>query len=193
MARKKRTPSPTGLYHWIVRGIHKKHIFHRSEDFQVFKDLLLRHKIKFGISIHHYCLMNNHVHLLLQAKEDIAPLAGFSAHVLRRYAYYYCAKYKWTGSVFMRGYQSIPVLKDDYLLECGRYIERNPLQAHLSASPEEYPHSSFRHYKTGGDDELVTDSPAYTNLDPVDDIRRKLYAAYVETNRMKEEELLKAL
>lgn len=191
MARKRRILSPTGIYHWIIRGINKKPIFHSEEDFRFVKLLFYQYKSAYDLDIYHYCLMHNHAHLLIQAKDTLEPLIHFSSMVLRKYAYHYCKTHKWSGSVFQRGYKSIPVDKETYLLECARYIERNPLKAFLVSSPEEYRHSSYNFYKYGVPDSLVTASPAYLALDPLEDIRRRIYANYVETNRIQEEELLK--
>jgi len=125
MSRKRRQESSTNTYHWICRGIHKKEIFHRPEDFKFFKSLLIEYKNLFDIHIYHYCLMTNHAHLLI-CSPAVQNMAKFSQLVQRRYAYYYCGSYRWIGNVFQRGYRSIPIDKDTYLLECGRYIERNP-------------------------------------------------------------------
>ncbi len=117
MPRKKRQKSPTGVYHWIVRGMNKKYLFHDGEDYEYFKKLLVEYKQVCLMTIYHYCLMTNHVHLLLHA-EELEELSRFSHYVQRRYAYYYCGKYKWSGSVFQRGYRSMVIDRDEYLLEC---------------------------------------------------------------------------
>ena len=93
MPRKKREESPTGVYHWIARGMNKKDLFHRQGDYERFRELILEYKTAFSIAIYHYCFMTNHVHLLVQS-EDLQSLSLFSHYVQRRYAYYYCGKYK---------------------------------------------------------------------------------------------------
>lgn len=148
MPRKRRQASPTGTYHWICRGIHKKDLFHRPEDYGHFKKLLKEYKESFEIVVYHYCLMKNHAHLLIYSP-SLENMAKFSQLVQRRYAYYYCGKYHWIGNVFQRGYRSFLVDKDSYLLECGRYIERNPVKAHIVQDPTSYPYSSFLHYAMG--------------------------------------------
>src|SRR3989338_8058277 len=120
MPRRKRQLSKTGFYHWINRGINHKKIFHREKDFKKFLSLIADHKDELGIKLYHYCLMSNHVHLLLYA-EDTQKLAKFSHFIQRRYTYYYCKNYKWRGQLFRRVYRSLGVDKDTYLLECGRY------------------------------------------------------------------------
>ncbi len=73
MPRKKREQSPTGVYHWIVRGMNKKNLFHEAEDYARFQHLLSEQKNACQITIHHYCLMTNHVHMLLRAEEYSGP------------------------------------------------------------------------------------------------------------------------
>jgi putative transposase len=127
MPRKRREESQAGVYHWIVRGMNKKDLFHDERDFRRFRELLAEYKKTYSVLIFHYCLMTNHVHLLIRA-DGLKALSEFSHFTQRRYAYYYCKRYRWTGSVFQRGFKSLVVDRDEYLLECGRYIERNPLK-----------------------------------------------------------------
>lgn len=192
MPRKKRQESPTGVYHWIVRGMNKKDLFHQPADYQRFRELIVEYKTVYGIEIYHFCFMTNHAHMLMRA-EKLVDLSQFSHYVQRRYAYYYCGKYKWTGSVFQRGYRSLAIDRDEYLLECGRYIERNPLKAGLVSRPESYRYSSYGYYAKGRRDDLVAPSPAYLGLSKDEENRRAIYAAYVQTNRVQEEMMERGL
>lgn len=192
MGRKKREASPTGIYHWIVRGMNKKRLFHDAEDHARFQGLVLQYRDTYQIKIHHYCQMTNHVHMLLKA-ESLEDLANFSHYVQRRYAYAYCGKYKWNGSVFRQGYKSLPIDREEYLLECGRYIEQNPVKAKMVNEAGEYAFSSYRYYANGEADRLVDSSPAFMGLatDPI--VRQQLYAAYVNAVRVQEEMLERGL
>ena len=187
MPRRKRIPSPTGVYHWINRGVNQKKIFHVNKDYDFFLGLLAEHKDPLGIQIYHYCLMSNHVHLLLWA-DSPQVLAAFSQYVQRRYAYYYCKVYHWKGQVFQRMYKSLPIDKDTYLLECGRYIERNPLRAHMVERVEQYPYSSYFYYNTQPpSNSVITPSPAYLGLSDFQEERQELYANYVSSGRAYED------
>jgi putative transposase len=186
MPRKRRLESPTGVYHWIVRGMNRRNIFHSKEDFEAFKALLLEYKSIFEIEIFHYCLMTNHAHLLLRCP-TLESLAKFSHYIQRRYAYYYCKTHKLSGSVFRKGYKSICVDKDTYLLECGRYIERNPIKAGLSKTVEGYTYTSFPFYSKGQQDNLLTPSPAFLGLSNNAAERRAIYTRYVTEHRIYEE------
>jgi putative transposase len=188
MPRKKRLASPIGIYHWIVRGMNRKTLFHSDEDFEHFKGLLSDIGQSHKVMTHHYCLMTNHVHLLIIC-DALGDMARFSQLLQRKYAYYYCRRYHWRGSVFQRGYKSISIDREAYLLECARYIERNPLKGLLAVHPADYRHSSFGYYATGRPDGIVTDSPAFLALNDDVDSRRRLYAEYVCQNRLQEEML----
>ncbi|MCG3177191.1 MAG: hypothetical protein MOGMAGMI_02159 [Candidatus Omnitrophica bacterium] len=191
MPRRNRQQSPTGIYHWIVRGIHKKTLFHHTKDYLHFKSLLKIHKEDHQIQIYHYCLMSNHVHLLIHSP-SIEEMAKFSQIIQRRYAYYYCGAYKWVGSVFQPGYRSLVVDREDYLLECGRYIERNPVRAKLCKHPSEYAYSSFGYYGCASEDELVDTSPVYLGMADSDNARLAIYNDYVTEIRVQEEMMTEA-
>ncbi len=186
MGRKKREVSATGIYHWIVRGMNRKYLFHGKEDYLRFQDLVVGYRETYQIKIYHYCQMSNHVHMLLRA-ECLENMARFSHYVQRRYAYYYCGQYKWNGSVFRQGYKSFVIDRDEYLLECGRYIERNPVKAEIVAVVGEYEFSSYRFYAYGESDRMVEYSPAFIGLAKDPFIRRELYVEYVNAVRVQEE------
>ena len=178
MPRKPRELSPTGVYHWISRGINRKNLFHGPKDYTFFLGLLGEYSKKLGISVYHYCLMTNHIHLLIWAP-DIDSLIQFSHFVKRRYAYYQSKEYKVSGATFDRMYRSKPVGGDIYLLECARYIDRNPLRAGLARHPADYAYGSYRIYAVGCESGLITKSPAYLALSQTEVERQKLYREYV--------------
>lgn len=189
MPRKPRQESKSGVYHFIVRGVNKKKLFHRPEDYQSYRELLREYKKNLSIEIYHYCFMNNHVHLILRAP-DLDSLSRFGHFVQRRYAYYYCKTYKWAEQVFRKRFLSLPIENDVYLLECARYIERNPLEAKLTEDLEKYPHTSFPFYALGKPDGLINESPGFLSLGKIDRERRQIYRFYVLQNRTQSENLL---
>ncbi len=187
MPRYPRQPSPTAVYHFINRGVNKKHIFHSEEDYDCYKRLLFEYARKFGVEIYHYCLMANHTHMLLKA-DEVESLSRFAHYVQRKYAYYYCKTYRWSEQVFRKRFISIPVEDDRYLLECGRYVERNPLTAHLVKSVGEYAYSSYHFYGEGRPDTLLTPSPAYLGMAGRELDRVAMYRFYVTQDREVEKE-----
>lgn len=186
MSRKPRQQSLSGIYHWITRGINRRTLFHFKDDYLYFLELVRNHSKTHGISIFHYCLMSNHIHMLLESP-DLKELGLFSHFVKRRYAYYHSKTAKQQGASFERMYKSLPVEDDSYLLECGRYIERNPVRANLADHPERYEYSSYSFYALSQENVIVTPSPGYLALANDDQSRRRLYAEYVTAFRPQDE------
>ena len=186
MPRKPRQGSSTGVYHWITRGMNRKALFHFREDYLHFLDLIRDHSKEHEILVYHYCLMPNHVHMLLYAP-NVASLSKFSHFLKRCYAYYHSKTAKHQGASFERMYKSLPIEDNAYLLECGRYIERNPLRANLASRPDEYEYSSYAYYAFGRDSDILTTSPSYSALAEDKFTRQKLYSDYVTSFRPQEE------
>ena len=189
MARKPRLGSKSGVYHFINRGVNKSGIFRRPEDFRTFLGLVKEYKERFQVEIYHYCIMSNHFHFLLKTTE-VEILSKFAHFVQRRYAYYYCQRYHHSGQVLQSRFKSLPVEDDAYLLECGRYIERNPLAAKLVSDPKDHPYSSYPCYAFSKNNDLLTENPLYNGLAGDRERREAAYQAYVCVPREKETELL---
>lgn len=186
MPRKPRRVSGTGIYHFINRGVNKKRLFHGDKDYRQYLDLMKEHSAKLDIQIHHYCLMSNHTHILLRCP-DIGSLSKFGHFLQRRYAYYYCKTHHWSEQVFRKRFLSLPIDKDSYLLECGRYIERNPVRAKLIDDPKDFLYSSYRYYAFGEKSECIVPNPLYSDMGRSEEERMKSYQEYVATGRPYEE------
>jgi hypothetical protein len=120
----------------------------------------------YEVAILHYCLMPNHVHLLVQV-EKAAHLPKFMQGILQVYAHHFKKQYEEVGFVFQNRYKSNLIENDSYLLECGRYIERNPLRAMLTEDLFTYPWSSFSFYAKGIDDGIIKiANPLYETFNP---------------------------
>lgn len=147
MPRKPRELCDSGIYHVMIRGVNRQDIFSSRDDYEYFLNLLIRVKELSGFELYAYCLMSNHVHLLIREKRE--PLE----HILRRlntaYATFFNWKYDRVGHLFQNRFKSEPVKDDDYLLTVFRYILRNPLKAGLCETPEQYEYSSMREYISG--------------------------------------------
>lgn len=144
MPRRPRKKSRSGIYHVIVRGANRQEIFHKEEDRLRFLDTLKRYKIENEIQVLAWCLMDNHVHLLLKEKDkrisDLMKRLGIS------YASYYNWTYGTNGHLFQDRFKSEDVESDGYLATVVRYIHMNPVKAGLVRAPEEYGWSSCRSY-----------------------------------------------
>ncbi len=144
MPRKPREKSESGIYHVIVRGIGQQDIFHEDDDFERYLETARKVSLESGVSVLGYCLMSNHVHLLL--RENDGDVSVFMKRLGVSYAYWYNRKYERTGHVFQDRFKSECVEDDAYLLTVIRYIHRNPVKALITAKPEEYEWSSCAAY-----------------------------------------------
>jgi REP element-mobilizing transposase RayT len=144
MARQKRLKSETGIYHVMLRGINKQQVFFDDDDYFMFLDVLSKCKIIGGFKLHAYCLMNNHVHLLIQEGEE--PLAESFKRMGDMFVYWYNSSHKRSGAVFQGRYKSIPVNDDEYYISVIRYIHQNPVKAGIVESCSEYKFSSYNSY-----------------------------------------------
>jgi len=144
MARKPRIEYPGAFFHIIVRGNNRQDIFHDDEDRE---DYLKRLSFYLGegkITLYGFCMMTNHVHLLLEMGE--CPVSQAIQRLHTWYARYYNQKYKRVGHLFQGRYKAMLCDKDTYLLELVRYIHLNPVRSGMTTNPKEYPWSSHGAY-----------------------------------------------
>ena len=144
MPRKARIQAESGIYHVMLRGIDRDPIFRDVEDNAMFLNILRETKIKSGYKLLAYCLMGNHVHLLI--KEEKESLGQIMKRIGVRFVYCYNAKYQRVGHLFQDRFKSEAVEDERYLCTVIRYIHQNPIKAGICREPEEYPYSSFAEY-----------------------------------------------
>lgn len=144
MPRNARQLSKTGIYHIIVRGINRQTIFFEDDDYQRYVETIGRFVADGDAILLGYCLMSNHVHLLIQ--ENNTAISKIMKKIGTSYAYWYNWKYERSGHVFQDRFKSENVEDDSYLLTVIRYIHRNPVKAGIVTNAEEYTWSSCRVY-----------------------------------------------
>lgn len=144
MPRCARKKSKSGIYHIMLRGINRQTIFEDEEDRFKFIDTLRHYKQKCEYNIFAYCLMDNHVHLVI--KEGKESLEKLMKRIGVSYVYWYNWKHKRSGHLFQDRYKSAVIEDDRYLLEVIRYIHQNPLQANMITTIGEYYWSSYPEY-----------------------------------------------
>jgi putative transposase len=147
MARRPRVFAPGLLYHVMVRGNHRQKTFLGARDYQAYLDRLARYRKKYAAIIYAYCLMPNHVHLLVETTG--APLAKFMQGLQQSYTLYFNRVYDNVGHLFQGRYKAIICDKDEYLLALIRYIHLNPVRASLVTAPDLYHYSSHQTYLNG--------------------------------------------
>ena len=153
MARKSREKSATGVYHVMMRGTNKQDIFEVTEDYIRFISILrsmvypvddTRRPLPPRFNLYAYCLMTNHVHLLI--KESAEELASVIHRIATAYAHYYNNKYFRCGHLFQDRFKSEPVNDQGYFFTLLRYIHQNPMAAGLSKGLDDYEWSSWKEY-----------------------------------------------
>lgn len=136
-------------YHIINRGNQKQLIFLEKVDYERFLLILKHYKKKYKFKLFAYCLMPNHIHLIIEVnKAD--ELAKIMQGVTQVYTLWFNKKYKKVGHLWQGRFKSMIIQKDKYLIDCLTYIELNPIRANLVSFPKDYPWSSCkeRHFGT---------------------------------------------
>ncbi|MDD3023782.1 MAG: transposase [Syntrophomonadaceae bacterium] len=149
MVRQARLRCESGVYHVVLRGINRGDIFFDDDDSLRFLETLAQKKRNQEYWLYGYCLMNNHVHLLMKENKD--TVSRTMSRIGTSYAKWYNQKYSRSGHVFQGRYGSECVEDDKYLLTVARYIHNNPVKAGLVRELEAYRWSSIHAY-TGGRD-----------------------------------------
>jgi len=144
MPRRPRVTSSNGIYHIILRSVNQHLIFEEDSDYQKFLYILSDCKMKYDIKVYAYCLMDNHIHLLLSAPAD--KLSVFFQSMGTRFVRWYNIKYMRSGHLFQDRFHSIPIESEKAFLTTMLYIHDNPVNAAMCRYPSEYRWSSFNAY-----------------------------------------------
>ena len=160
MPRRPRIEIP-GFYHIINRGVEQRVIFKEKEDYDFFIEQFSFFSKNFNITIHNYCLMNNHYHLLIETRDE--NLSKFMRQLNGIYAIYFNKKYKRSGHLWQGRFKSWYVTDEAYLYTLILYIEQNPLKAKIVKNITDYPYSSCHYFLEDNTPELLKDSWIATN------------------------------
>jgi putative transposase len=128
-------------YHVITRGNQKQTVFACSQDYKQYLHTLARYKDRYRIKLYCFCLMPNHVHMLIETNTS-SCLSKFMHGLNLSYTIYFNNTHKQVGHLWQDRFKSKIITKDAYLLSCISYIEANPVRANLVMRPQEYPWSS---------------------------------------------------
>ncbi|WP_087974264.1 transposase [Oceanobacillus rekensis] len=130
MPRGPRRKSGSGIYHIMVRGINRQTIFEDDEDKKRFLETLKKYKEICNYQIYGYCLMDNHVHLLLRETDE--SISEAIKRISSSYVYWYNMKYERSGHLFQGRFKGENVENAAYFLTVLRYIHQNPVKAGLA-------------------------------------------------------------
>jgi putative transposase len=124
---------------------------------------MLKLKREEKVKILHYVLMPTHVHLLVGLGEK-SNLSRFMMRLNLRYSNYFRKKHNYSGHLWQGRFKSKLIDNDSYFIQCGKYIELNPVRANIVDKAELFPFSSYLYYSAGLKDKLVDEDPIYSSL-----------------------------
>src|SRR5262245_17116000 len=147
MARRPRVLVPGLLYHVIARGNQRQQTFLTDLDYRAYLGRLAAYRKRYAVCLFAYCLMPNHVHLLVQTSEP--PLDKLMQGLQQSYTQWFNRVHDKVGHLFQGRYKAIVCDRDEYLVTLIRYIHLNPVRARLVERPDVYPYSGHRAYLAG--------------------------------------------
>ena len=176
MPHKPRMFLPGVPAHIVQRGHNRSACFFADEDYHTYLTCLGEGCRRYHVAIHSYCLMTNHVHLLItpQTEDGFSQLMQV---VNRRYVRYINHTYRRSGTLWEGRYKASLIDAERYLLTCYRYIEMNPVVANMVHAPEQYRWSSYRCNGWGNPDDVVTAHLQYLALANSPNTRQVAYRA----------------
>lgn len=175
MPRVARQASSTDLYHIIMRGNNRNWIFKHPKSKQEFLDMLFKQEEENRLRLLAWCVMDNHVHILLKAELDELMVAMKKINV--SYAMRYNLKNNCVGHVFQDRFKSQPIEDDAYLVQVVRYIHQNPVKARMVSDVSEYEWSSYNTYLC---DEAIDEHPEMLDIMQYFDNSAEKYKAFHE-------------
>jgi len=159
MARPPRLHVFEGLYHVVARGNNRQRIFRQPADYRFYLERLGRLLPQTETRCTAYCLMPNHLHLLLEP--ETRPLSRIMQRLQLSYSLHFNRQHRHVGHVFQGRYTAILCERDAYLLELVRYLHLNPVRAGLAKRPDGWLWSSYGAYVG------VSQSPIELHMEPV--------------------------
>ncbi len=163
MSRQARKKSSSGIYHLMLRGVNKQKVFTDEQDYSRIIETLCYYKPISKYEVYAYCLMKNHIHLLLRETDE--SISNIIKRISSSYVYWHNKKYGRCGHLFQERFKSEAVETDEYFLTVLRYIHQNPLKAGIIEDIEKYRWSSYKEYL---DTPVVTDTDLALDMFSID-------------------------
>ncbi|MFH1577971.1 MAG: transposase [Candidatus Omnitrophota bacterium] len=158
MPRTARALLENACYHIINRGNQKQSIFLEKIDFEKYLELLKHYKRKYKFKLYAYCLMPNHIHLIIELRKT-KDLAKIMQGITQTYTIWFNKKYIKVGRLWQNRFKSMLIQRDKYLLDCLKYIELNPVRAQMASSPTNYLWSSWQERMFTNNSSCLLDTP----------------------------------
>ncbi|WP_246944398.1 transposase [Bacillus pinisoli] len=154
MSRRPRVWFPGAIYHITSRGNRRSNIYNSPYDYEKYLSLIAETQVETPFHLHAYCLMSNHLHLLLETTHTPIPQIMWS--IQTSYANYFNKKYELDGHVFQGRYGAKLIDSQKYFVDAGRYIHMNPVHAEIVEHPTQYHWSSYHYYVNGNPPPFLT-------------------------------------
>lgn len=167
-------------HHIIQRGHNKQAIFANDNDYLYYLENLKDWKYNLCCKVYAYCLMTNHIHLILDPGEDVENLSKLMKRVAGRQTRYINKLKARSGTLWESRYKSSPIGNDEYLMMCCRYIELNPVRAGMVEKPEDYRWSSCRHKLNIKREPWLDDDPFYSLMGSTMEERTTKYIDWLD-------------
>jgi REP-associated tyrosine transposase len=181
MPRLGRVVLPNYPHHIVQRGHNRQVVFAAEQDFKYYLETLLEWRSIYEVRIYAWCLMTNHIHLIVEPPEDVARLGQLMKRLAGRQTRYVNRLEGRSGTLWESRYKSSPIQTDQYLLACIRYVELNPVRAHMVKFTAEYPWSSYQARMNGKGLVIPDLDPCYLALGETDEERRFRYEEFVQS------------
>ena len=179
MPRKARVILSNTPHHIVQRGHNRKAVFIEQADYRYYLDNLLEWKEKLDCKVYAYCLMTNHVHLIIDPGETSANLSRLMKRLAGRQTRLVNTVEARTGSLWEGRFKCSPIEIHRYLLTCCRYVELNPVRARMVVSAGDYKWSSYRGKIGLAQDPVIDRDSCYQALGHDEATRRQAYAEWV--------------
>ncbi|NJM10005.1 MAG: transposase [Bdellovibrionaceae bacterium] len=180
MPRFARVVLPNYPHHVVQRGHNRQAVFAEEADYRYYLEALETFKQVYDVKVFGFCLMTNHVHLILQPGEAIADLGQLMKRLAGRQTRFVNRKESRSGTLWEGRYKSSPIDTDAYLLACCRYVELNPVRAGMTDTPSGYPWSSYQwHAGESGEYSWLDADPCYQALGATAEERAVEYSAFM--------------
>ncbi|WP_417663503.1 transposase [Pseudomonas sp.] len=174
MPRRARLLLPGMALHLIQRGNNRSVCFYSNEDYQFYLEHLADQAQKHGCAVHAWCLMTNHVHLLI-TPSTVESVGRLMKGLGQRYVQYINRTYRRSGTLWEGRYRSCLLNEESYVLACYRYIEMNPVRAGMVDHPAEYRWSSYRVNAQGESSSLIKPHLLFSRLGEDSEQRASAY------------------
>jgi putative transposase len=169
---------PAFPHHVVHRGHNRQVVFGSRSHYERYLETLAEFKQAFGVKVYAWCLMSNHVHLLLEPSNETG-LALLMKRLAGRQTRYRNRLEQRSGTLWEGRYKSSVVQTDGHLLACCRYIELNPVRAGIVAAPRDYPWSSYRTRLGYANSPILDLDPLYRQLAADEPTRRERYSEFL--------------